>query len=138
MYYDLNAPYLTAWEKDIQTEFLALLENNKLKNKDTLLEVNRLLHALFREREGYRLECYAVEQLAGKALNYPYYYKDKKNFPDATKKDGVCIGEHVPVTIVDELVGEFKRQKKKIKKLKKKLKKYSRNYAQHYKTSKNT
>lgn len=43
-----------------------------------------------------------IEQALGNALGYPEYSKDQKNFPGATKTDGVCVGEHVSVTLVKE------------------------------------
>ncbi len=48
-----------------------------------------------------------IEQTAGKALGYPWYKDDQKNFPDATEVDGVCAGEHVAVSIVDELANTY-------------------------------
>jgi hypothetical protein len=47
-------------------------------------------------------ELNEVEQLLGKALNYFWYKDDQKNFPGATEKDGVCVGEHVPASIAAE------------------------------------
>jgi len=43
-----------------------------------------------------------VEQILGKALGYPWYKDDQKNFPGATEKDGVCVGDHVPESILAE------------------------------------
>lgn len=42
-----------------------------------------------------------VEQVLGKALYYPYYSEDQKNFPGSTKEDGVCVGDHVPESLLD-------------------------------------
>lgn len=52
-----------------------------------------------------------ITQLCGKALGYPWFKDDQKNFPGATEKDGVCIGEHVTVTIVMELAAAYKALK---------------------------
>ena len=38
-------------------------------------------------------------QILGKALGYPWYKDDQKNFPGATEADGVCVGEHTAETI---------------------------------------
>ena len=35
-----------------------------------------------------------IEQILGKALGYPWYKDDLKNFPNATESDGVCVGDH--------------------------------------------
>lgn len=51
---------------------------------------------------GYQRECNEVEQVLGKALGYPWYKDDPKNFPDATEADGVCVGDHVPGSIAAE------------------------------------
>jgi len=47
-------------------------------------------------------ELWEIEQILGKALGYPWYKDDVKNFPDATEADGVATGEHTPVTIAME------------------------------------
>ena len=44
-----------------------------------------------------------IEQDCGKVLGYPWFKDDQKNFPGATEKDGVCVGDHVAETIVSEL-----------------------------------
>ena len=49
-----------------------------------------------------------VEQTLGKALGYPWFKDDQKNFPGATKRDGVCVGEHVPETIAQEAAKRLK------------------------------
>lgn len=41
-------------------------------------------------------------QILGEALHYPRYCDDEENFPDATKADGVCVGEHVAETLAKE------------------------------------
>lgn len=43
-----------------------------------------------------------VEQVLGKALGYPWFKDDQENFPGSTEKDGVCIGDHVAETILEE------------------------------------
>jgi hypothetical protein len=47
-------------------------------------------------------ESFDIEQSLGKALGYPWYKDDPKNFPDATEESGVCVGEHVPASIAAE------------------------------------
>jgi len=41
-------------------------------------------------------------QILGRALGYPRYCDDQKNFPDSTDADGVCVGEHIAVTLAME------------------------------------
>lgn len=40
----------------------------------------------------YQEELEEIEQILGKALGYPWYIEDPKNFPNATEADGVCVG----------------------------------------------
>ncbi len=39
-------------------------------------------------------EFQEIEQILGKALNYPWFRDDQCNFPNATEADGVAIGDH--------------------------------------------
>ena len=41
-------------------------------------------------------------QVLGKALGYPWFKDDQKNFPGATEAAGVCVGEHVAESIAAE------------------------------------
>lgn len=43
-----------------------------------------------------------ISQILGKALGYPWFKDDQKNFPGATEEDGVCVGEHVAETLAME------------------------------------
>jgi hypothetical protein len=52
-----------------------------------------------------------VEQVLGKALGYPKYSDDQKNFPGTTEADGVCVGEHVPESLLSEAAGKLKAPK---------------------------
>jgi hypothetical protein len=38
-------------------------------------------------------------QTLGKVLGFPWYVHDPVNFPDATKEDGVCVGDYTADTI---------------------------------------
>jgi hypothetical protein len=46
-----------------------------------------------------RKESDEIAQILSKALGYPYYKDDPKNFPDATEADGVCVGDHTACTL---------------------------------------
>ena len=41
-------------------------------------------------------------QSLGKALGYPWFKDDQRNFPGATEENGVCVGDHVAESIADE------------------------------------
>jgi hypothetical protein len=47
-------------------------------------------------------EEYDIQQTLGKALGYPWFKDDQTNFPGATEENGVCVGEHVAVTLAME------------------------------------
>ena len=49
-----------------------------------------------------------IEQTLGKALGYPWYKDDQKNFPGATEANGVCVGEHVAETLAAEAANRLK------------------------------
>jgi hypothetical protein len=73
-------------------------------------DIDRLLAKLAaaeHERDGYACHLRECEQIAGKALGYPWFKDDQKNFPGSTEADGVCIGEHVGDTVVAELASRL-------------------------------
>jgi hypothetical protein len=55
---------------------------------------NDLLKDYARIIDKCRKESEEIEQILGKALGYPWYKDDLKNFPNATETDGVCVGDH--------------------------------------------
>lgn len=61
------------------------------------------------DEDGFRQEINEAEQILGKALNYPWYYKDKANFPDAVEADGVCVGENTLVSLCQKAASEIDR-----------------------------
>ena len=58
-----------------------------------------------------------IEQTCGRVLDYPWFKDDQKNFPGATEKDGVCVGEHVAETIAAELARKYTEANERIKRL---------------------
>lgn len=62
-----------------------------------------------------------ITQLLGKALGYPWYKDDQKNFPGATEADGVCVGEHVAVTLAAEIAEAHVKALARIKELEAKI-----------------
>ena len=59
-----------------------------------------------------------ITQTLGRALGYPLFADDQKNFPGATEeKDGVCVGEHVAVTLAEEAAERIKELEMKIEEL---------------------
>lgn len=76
---------------------------------DVIEEQAAEISELKRKLDGYQRHLHECEQIAGKALGYPWYKDDQKNFPGATEADGVCVGEHVGDTIVAELAKRYEK-----------------------------
>jgi|SRR5690606_2675517 len=56
-----------------------------------------------------------IEQILGQAIGgYPWYKDDQTNFPGATEKDGVCVGDHTPTTLAMEAAALIKSLREKI------------------------
>jgi len=51
-------------------------------------------------------------QTLGKALGYPWFKDDQKNFPGATEENGVCVGDHVAASIAAEAAKAIARIKR--------------------------
>lgn len=82
---------LVAWEAQAQTDRRELLS---------------LVRDLQAERDRITCDVRMTDRdicnVLGKALGYPLFFEDQKNFPGTTEADGVCVGEHVPLTLADE------------------------------------
>jgi hypothetical protein len=70
-----------------------------------------------RLRDGIAKQNLEIEQTCGKVLDYPWFKDDQKNFPGATEKDGVCVGDHVAETIAAELARKYTEAMDRIKRL---------------------
>lgn len=79
------------------------------------MDIERLRHVA----RGLWRESLDIEQILGKALGYPWFKDDQKNFPDATEKDGVCVGDHVALTLAEEAADKIKQLKSRVEKLSK-------------------
>lgn len=55
-----------------------------------------------RTQEAYQKTDSEVVQTLGKALHYPWFKDDQKNFPGATEEDGVDVGDHVSESLAAE------------------------------------
>lgn len=51
----------------------------------------------------------AVSQTLGRALGYPRFCDDQKNFPGATDADGVCVGDMVAESLAADAATEIAR-----------------------------
>ena len=80
-------------------------------------ELNAANDRIKRLRDGIAKHNQTIEQACGKVLGYPWFKDDQKNFPGATEKDGVCVGDHVAETIVSELASRYTESLARIKRL---------------------
>lgn len=67
--------------------------------------------------DGFRREQNDIEQTCGKALGYPRFCNDQKNFPGSTEADGVIIGDHVAASIAAELANKYAEAMERVKRL---------------------
>jgi hypothetical protein len=108
------ADIIAGWRKQTAAEpYMASIVEQAMAKRIRELEAE-----LAKAKETAQRVFHEVEQTLGKALGYPWYKDDPKNFPDATDADGVCVGAHVPESIaleaanrIAELANELKRQR---------------------------
>ena len=68
---------------------------------------------LKRVRDKMLEEFHQIEQILGKALGYPWFKDDPKNFPNATEADGVCVGPNTAASLAMEAVDLITKLKKR-------------------------
>ena len=73
-------------------------------------EVERLRTACSREND-------TISQVLGRALGYPRFADDQKNFPGATDADGVCVGDHVAASLADEAANVIRELRSEVERL---------------------
>lgn len=73
-------------------------------------DIAAALNAALAARKTMVRENEEICQILGKALGYPWYKDDKKNFPGATEANGVCVGDHVAVTLAMEAAHKIATQ----------------------------
>lgn len=66
-----------------------------------------------------RKESEEIEQILGKALGYPWFKDDPKNFPNATEADGVCVGDNTAWSLAMLAADKIKELEERNKKLSK-------------------
>lgn len=111
------------WHQPTKLEVSVVKEYMRLYNvlieqgidETVLVSMKTLLHyynGMMNLRVAMSYQNEEICQIAGKALGYPYFKDDQKNFPGATEEHGVCVGEHICRTIVEELAEKYLQLKK--------------------------
>ena len=89
-------------------EWWEISDGERMFQANTEAEAHWLCNRLNQEtwahdsRTSMLQEFHDIEQTLGKALGYPRYKDDQKNFPGATDADGVCVGDHVAASLATE------------------------------------
>ncbi len=109
-----NPPKLNEYYSASQMEEVSKLLREAQKE---LMAKEKQLIVAKEKINGLILECTELEQRLGKALGYPWYKDDPKNFPNATESNGVCVGEHTPGTIAAEAADAIERLRAENRKL---------------------
>jgi hypothetical protein len=85
--------------------------------------LHNTVHALRQERDQLKhaiaRENHDITQTLGKALGYPWFKDDLKNFPDATEADGVCVGDHVAASLASEAAAKINQLRAEVEELRK-------------------
>lgn len=55
-----------------------------------------------------------ITQVLGRALGYPWFKDDQKNFPGATEANGVCVGDHVAASLAVEAAKTIKAMRERL------------------------
>ena len=75
--------------------------------EDAADEITRLRAEVEKLKAAYSATQHDIQQTLGKALRYPWFKDDQKNFPHATEADGVCVGDHVAESLADEAAAKI-------------------------------
>ena len=91
------------WELDSRLEKWFPFTAEELTTlRERVKELEVRIDTLDRIKFGFIKSNSEIEQALGRALGYPRFCDDQKNFPGSTDADGVCVGEHVAESIADE------------------------------------
>jgi len=55
-----------------------------------------------------------ISQILGKVLGYPWYYRDRKNFPNSTPEDGVCTGDLCAIDLAEQAARKIEELKEEV------------------------
>jgi hypothetical protein len=98
-------------------------EEQYINVTDQLTDCDRTIDKLFGDiqklkdvRDKMIKESQEIEQILGKALGYPWYKDDPKNFPNATEADGVAVGDHTAWSLAIEAADKIKELQNELNK----------------------
>jgi hypothetical protein len=77
---------------DIEIEYKQ--ETRNMTRGQLLNDYGEIIDKLRVQETKMLKEFHEIEQILGKALGFPWFKDDQKNFPNATEADGVCVGDH--------------------------------------------
>ncbi len=92
--YDANDWLITKERADLIAEAGTVLHETGMGPRELSARVKVLEHACSKQND-------EVCQTLGKSLGFLWFKDDQKNFPGATKENGVCVGEHVAESIAE-------------------------------------
>jgi hypothetical protein len=82
---------------DFQIEYKQ--ETRNMTRSQLLNDYGEIIDKLRVKETKMSKEFQEIEQILGKALGFPWFKDDQKNFPNTTEADGVCVGEHTAWTL---------------------------------------
>lgn len=85
-----------------------------------------------RAESAYFSTVATVDQTLGRALGYPRYCDDQKNFPGTTDADGVCTGDHVAETLASEAAKRIEQHAREVERLRERVIAGANFYAYHW------
>jgi hypothetical protein len=95
--------------KNLEIERLKqALHDARIENSGQAAEFERL-------RDAFTARDTGIQQTLGKALGYPWFKDDQKNFPGSTQEHGVCVGDHVAESLADEaaeMIGRLRAERR--------------------------
>lgn len=87
----------------LDIQLLCALTQKAKENMDAKdIRISELEAEITKLRTNIVLSAEEIMQTLGKALEYPWYKDDQKNFPGSTEDDGVCVGDHSAESIAVE------------------------------------
>ena len=99
------------------TEDRHMTRDQLLKDYARIIDEHREVIAKLNKQNVKMLEEFReIDQILGKALNYPWFKDDQENFPNATEADGVAIGDHTTWSLAHQAADKIKELQEQLNK----------------------